>query len=508
MRSVVLHMFYLLAFRFKAFAASRPLSELKTAVEASAAAAGACTLLEDGGQAKKGEVHPDAAERPSKPVSAGLGEAEEVEKYIVVREEIYKKAKEFDSKISDFENAIRRPYFHVRPLNVTELENWHNYLDMIEREDDLNKVVNLYERFIIACANYTEYWIRYVLCMESYGNMDLANNALARATQVFVKRQPDIHLFAARFKEQNGDIPGARAAYRVVHAEIAPGLLEAITKHANMERRLGNLEDAFSLYEQATAIEKGKELSLVLPALYARYAHFIYLSSKNLLKARKVLVEALENAQFSKPLLEFSSLSLSKQIDYLDSLVDNFILTSSDSVNTASAAEREELSCIFLEFLGIFGDAQSIQKAADRHAKFFLPHSSKSELKKSDAEDNLSSDRAKVAKPYSDGTSPPQSLMGVYTSAQNQWIAGYGLQPQAWPPATQVQTQQWTPGFNQQVAYGAYGGYGGSYTCPQVPTSVAQGAVYGAYPPTYPTQAFPQQSYAQPAAAAALTPAQ
>ncbi|KAJ6329721.1 hypothetical protein OIU77_011233 [Salix suchowensis] len=499
---------FLLFDKIKAFAASRPLSELKTAVEASAAAAGACTLLEDGGQAKKGEVHPDAAERPSKPVSAGLGEAEEVEKYIVVREEIYKKAKEFDSKISDFENAIRRPYFHVRPLNVTELENWHNYLDMIEREDDFNKVVNLYERFIIACANYTEYWIRYVLCMESYGNMDLANNALARATQVFVKRQPDIHLFAARFKEQNGDIPGARAAYRVVHAEIAPGLLEAITKHANMERRLGNLEDAFSLYEQATAIEKGKELSLVLPALYARYAHFIYLSSKNLLKARKVLVEALENAQFSKPLLEFSSLSLSKQIDYLDSLVDNFILTSSDSVNTASAAEREELSCIFLEFLGIFGDAQSIQKAADRHAKFFLPHSSKSELKKSDAEDNLSSDRAKVAKPYSDGTSPPQSLMGVYTSAQNQWIAGYGLQPQAWPPATQVQTQQWTPGFNQQVAYGAYGGYGGSYTCPQVPTSVAQGAVYGAYPPTYPTQAFPQQSYAQPAAAAALTPAQ
>ncbi|KAJ6401611.1 hypothetical protein OIU84_016918 [Salix udensis] len=56
--------------------------------------------------------------------------------------------------------------------------------------------------------------------------------------------------------------------------------------------------------------EKGKELPLVLPALYARYAQFIYLTSKNLLKARKVLVEALENAQFSKLLLEFSSLSL------------------------------------------------------------------------------------------------------------------------------------------------------------------------------------------------------
>ncbi|CAK7333903.1 unnamed protein product [Dovyalis caffra] len=539
--------------RFKAFAASRPLSELRTAEEAAAVVAP--TLLEDGGQANEGEVHPDAAEQPSKPVSAGLTEAEELEKYIVIREEIYKKAKEFESKISDFENAIRRPYFHVRPLNVAELENWHNYLDMIEREDDFNKVVKLYERCIIACANYTEYWIRYVLCMEASGNMDLANNALARATQVFVKRQPEIHLFAARFKEQNGDIPGAQAAYQVVHSEIAPGLLEAITKHANMEHRLGNHEDAFSLYEQAIAIEKGKEHSQVLPALYAQYARFIYLASKNVEKAREVLVQALENAQFSKPLIEAlihleTFLPLPKRIDYLDSLVEKFIVPSSDSVNSASPSEREELSCIFLEVMlisildmlramailvtyevsrlrflvlewtepSIFGDAQSIKKAADRHAKFFLPHGSKSELKKRHAEDYLASDKAKIAKPYSDATSPAQSLMGAYASAQNQWTAGYSVQPQAWPPATQVQTQQWTPGYNQQVgclssmaAYGAYGSYGGSYTSPQVPTSVAQGASYGAYPPTYPAQqAFPQQSYAQPpaAGAAALTPAQ
>lgn len=52
------------------------------------------------------------------------------------------------------------------------------------------------------------------------------------------QRQPEIHLFAAWFKEHNGDVPGARAAYQLVHTEISPGLLEAIIKHANMERRL------------------------------------------------------------------------------------------------------------------------------------------------------------------------------------------------------------------------------------------------------------------------------
>lgn len=55
---------------------------------------------------------------------------------------------------------------------------------------------------------------------------------------MYLQRQPEIHLFSARFKEQQGDIPGSRAAYQLVHTEISPGLLEAIIKHANMEHRL------------------------------------------------------------------------------------------------------------------------------------------------------------------------------------------------------------------------------------------------------------------------------
>lgn len=53
-----------------------------------------------------------------------------------------------------------------------------------------------------------------------------------------MQRQPEIHLFTARIKEQRGDVPGARGAYQLVHTEISPGLLEATIEHANMERRL------------------------------------------------------------------------------------------------------------------------------------------------------------------------------------------------------------------------------------------------------------------------------
>ncbi|KAI4301036.1 hypothetical protein L6164_034355 [Bauhinia variegata] len=495
---------------FKELAGNRPLSELRTADEVAAAAA----VLESGEQPNEGEVLPDAEENSSKPVSAGLTEADELEKYIAIREEMYKKAKEFDSKIIGFETAIRRPYFHVRPLNVAELENWHNYLDFIEREGDFSKVVKLYERCIIACANYPEYWIRYVLCMESSGSMDLANNVLARATQVFVKRQPEIHIFSARFKEQTGDIDGARAAYQLVHAEISPGLLEAIIRHANMENRLGNLEDAFSLYEQVIAIEKGKEHSQTLPMLFAQYARFVYMVSGNAEKARGILVEALERVQLSRPLLEallhfeaIQPLPKRVDVDFLDSLVVKFIMPNPENPSVSSATDREELSSIFLEFLNIYGDVQSIKKGEDRHAKLFLPHRSTSELKKRHAEDFLASDKTKMARSYS-GLSSAQSVMGAYPNAQNQWAASYGVQPQAWPPVTQAQGQQWTTGYTQQAAYGAYAGYGGTYPNPQLPASAQQSTAYGGYAAAYPVQpAAPQQNYVQPVAAT-VAPAQ
>jgi pre-mRNA-processing factor 39 len=144
-----IHPWCLWFYSFKELAASRPLSELRTAEEASAAAG---ALSDASVQANEGEVHPDAAEQSPKPVSAGLTEAEELQKYIAIREEMYRKAKEFDSKIIGFETAIRRPYFHVRPLNVAELENWHSYLDFMEREGDFNKVFELFVSVSLVCS--------------------------------------------------------------------------------------------------------------------------------------------------------------------------------------------------------------------------------------------------------------------------------------------------------------------------------------------------------------------
>ncbi|XP_039133935.1 pre-mRNA-processing factor 39 isoform X2 [Dioscorea cayenensis subsp. rotundata] len=485
---------------FKDLAASHPLSEILTPEEATMLSAS----VEADTKGVEGEVRPDGLDQSSKLVSAGLTEAEELEKYIAIREEMYKKAKEFDSKIVDFETAIRRPYFHVRPLDDPELDNWHNYLDFIERGDDFNKVVKLYERCLIACASYPEYWIRYVLCMEASGSMELANNALARATQVFVKRQPEIHLFAARFKEYSGDIAGARAEYQVVYTEISPCYLEAIVKHANMEYRLGFKEAAAAVYEEIIAAEQAKEHSQILPMLLVQYSRFLFLVAGNAEKAREVLAGAHENVQLSKHFLEavihLESIQPSpKRVEYLDSLVEKYIVPNPESPSLAITSDREELSSIYLEFLDLFGDAQSIKKAENRHSMLFLRQKGLSVSKKHHADDFLSSDRAKIAKTYANASSPGHSGAGAYLNAQTQWPAGYGQKAQAWPQTSQAQAQgqQWNPAYAPQAGYSAYGGYP-NYSHPQMPAAAApQGAAYGAYPSTYPAQ-----NYAQPAAAA------
>ncbi|XP_021763301.1 pre-mRNA-processing factor 39-like isoform X1 [Chenopodium quinoa] len=492
---------------FKELAGSRPLAELRTPEEAAAAAAATASSDIDVQESDK-DVNPDTMEESSKPVSSGLTEAEELEKYIAIREEIYKKAKEADSKIIGFETAIRRPYFHVRPLNDAELENWHNYLDFIEVEGDVNKIFKLYERCLVACANYPEFWIRYIMFMEGSGSIDLADNALARATQVFVKRQSEIHLFAARIKEQRGDVPGARGAYHLVHTEISPGLLEATIEHANMERRLGNMEDAFSLYEQAIAIEKGKEHSQSLPMLFAQYSRFVYLVYGNAEKARDILVGALDHVQLSKPILEAlihleSIQSLPKQIDYMDSLVDKYLAPAPDSSDAAIILEKEELSSIYMEFLDLFGDVQSLKKAKDRHSKLFLRHRRPSESRKRNADDFLTSDKAKLAKSYS---GVPSTAPATYPAAQTQWAAGYGTQAQPWPQAAQTAGQPYNSTYPQQAAYSGY--YGNSYAPQPVPATAPQTAAYGAYPSTYPAQqAYPQQPYVAPVAPVAAAPA-
>ncbi len=83
----------------------------------------------------------------------------------------------------------------------------------------------------------SEFWERYVRWLEAQGYKDEATAALHRATVIFCRGRPEIHLFAMHFDERRGDIEGARARYKKVLEEISPRLISATTAAANFEKR-------------------------------------------------------------------------------------------------------------------------------------------------------------------------------------------------------------------------------------------------------------------------------
>ena len=55
---------------------------------------------------------------------------------------------------------IKRPYFHIKPLERAQLKNWKEYLDFEVAEGNRERIVFLFERCVIACALYEDFWAK------------------------------------------------------------------------------------------------------------------------------------------------------------------------------------------------------------------------------------------------------------------------------------------------------------------------------------------------------------
>ncbi|CAG7718479.1 unnamed protein product [Allacma fusca] len=67
-----------------------------------------------------------------------------------------------------FEDKIKRPYFHIKPLDRGQLRNWENYLNFEISLGNHDRTVLLFERCVIACALYERFWIKYARYLEKY----------------------------------------------------------------------------------------------------------------------------------------------------------------------------------------------------------------------------------------------------------------------------------------------------------------------------------------------------
>lgn len=137
----------------------------------------------------------------------------------------------------NFEQAIKRSYFHVTELEDSELDNWRKYLDFEEKAGDFQRTCFLYERCLVACALYEEFWLRYARWMFSQGRDEDTRIIYNRASCIFVPiSAPTVRLNWARFEEKLGRISVAREIY-VAMLDQAPGHEETLMSLANIERR-------------------------------------------------------------------------------------------------------------------------------------------------------------------------------------------------------------------------------------------------------------------------------
>nr|XP_057919167.1 pre-mRNA-processing factor 39 isoform X2 [Doryrhamphus excisus] len=248
------------------------------------------------------------------------------EQVLLRRDKVYQENEDEVRKRWHFEDAIKRPYFHVRPLDHAQLRGWRSYLDWemaqlkadgqdlsrdteetaadVTHARDDHRLRVLFERCLIACALYEEFWTRYVEYLEPL-SVDEARAVYKRACEIHLPSTPNIHLQRATFEEKHGDVAQARRVLEALEKN-RPGLAVVRLRRAALERRAGRLERSEALLREAVAQSKEK------PALHAFYAIKL---ARLLLKlagdpggARAVLQEALEispgNAKLHLNLLE------------------------------------------------------------------------------------------------------------------------------------------------------------------------------------------------------------
>lgn len=86
--------------------------------------------------------------------SSSLAVAKALHAYLSIGEQFYQDSQELKEKISCFETQIRRPYFHVKPLDTNQLDNWHKYLSFAETYGDFDWVRQCHGFFLCLALVY------------------------------------------------------------------------------------------------------------------------------------------------------------------------------------------------------------------------------------------------------------------------------------------------------------------------------------------------------------------
>lgn len=177
-----------------------------------------------------------------------------------------------------FEEGIKRPYFHVKPLERCQLKNWKDYLDFEIERSERKRILVLFERCLIACALYEEFWLKMIHYLEMQPNepdvIQKTREVYERACNIHHPDKPSLHLLWSAFEEQLSSFN--KAAEILTNLDkTCPNLMQVAYRRINLERRRGDLEKCAQFYEHYIANTKSKVSAGSFAIKYARFCHKI-----------------------------------------------------------------------------------------------------------------------------------------------------------------------------------------------------------------------------------------
>lgn len=164
--------------------------------------------------------------------------------------EVFSKTQAETTKRWTYESEIKRPYFHVTELDEGQLANWRRYLDFEESEGSYSRTTFLYERCLVTCAHYDEFWLRYARWMSAQPEKEEeVRNIYQRASTVYVPiAHPAVRLHYAYFEEMTDHIDIAKDIHYAILVTL-PNHVDTIVSLANISRRHGTVDDAIQVYK-------------------------------------------------------------------------------------------------------------------------------------------------------------------------------------------------------------------------------------------------------------------
>jgi len=382
---------------------------------------------------------------------------------------------------SGFEHAIKRPYYHIKPLDEAQILNWNAYLSFEEAQSTKDKpgmVRTLYERSLVACANLPKMWIRYVKWLESADTpAEQVEEVFTRACSTFVPWLPEVHLQHALWYEVQAKPDAARKVYSELLERVTPGLLEAILQFANFERRQGKQESAAKIYTDSIAAATD---SATKAFLAVHHAQFLQITSQDAAKVRVAFEAGIAAVPTDKHLwMVYIHFELARQAEPADkaaavTAVFEKALGDQCGISADHKSELWQWRLTLEEDQGT--SAAALCKTQGVHAAWVANGRG---TRKRSAAGAPAGNAAKKARTGPSGNAAAQAAYAGY----------YGQQPQAAQQAPYAGYGQ----YSQQAAYPQQPAASAAYPGYQQPAAAATGAYPGYNYGAYGQQAYPQQ---------------